>query len=244
MDYRSEFHSWRRGTGALALTILLAGAGLIAAVAIMAALGAMPAYAQSSTPCDSAGSPVTVHYEVAVGSYPGVTSGFAVSGVVLSDFPGSCDGVAVQLQMWGNSAGDPSVALSADTLLSTADSTLDPCTQDSLTAPLVVAANGSITLPLCATGGPAGYVSVHDLTQLSLFLSAPTGAVSGISTASPAPATTSPAAAGAVLGSSVVTPVTGSGSSLSSNLLGVGIGLLIIGAFAIAGAARRRHPTV
>ena len=237
MDYRSEFHSWRRGTGALALTILLAGAGLIAAVAIMAALGAMPAYAQSSTPCDSAGSPVTVHYEAAVGSYPGVTSPVAVSGVVLSDFPAACDGVAVKLEMLGNSAGDPSVAPNADTLLSTADSTLDPCTQDSLTAPLVVAANGSITLPLCATGGPAGYVSVHDLTQLSLFLSAPTGGVLGISTASPTPT-------GPVLGTSVVTPATGSGSSLSSNLLGVGIGLMIIGAFAIAGAARRRHPTV
>jgi hypothetical protein len=139
--------------------------------------------------------------------------------------------------MLGNNAGDPSVAPSANTLLSTADSTLDPCTQDSLTAPLVVAANGSITLPLCATGGPAGYVSMYDITQLSLFLSTPAGGVLGISTASPT-------ATGPALGTSVVTPATGSGSSLSSNLLGVGIGLIIIGAFAIASAARRRHPTV
>jgi hypothetical protein len=197
----------------------------------------MPAYAAPSPSCDSTGSPVTVHYEAAVGSHPQINSGGVVTGVVLSDFPTACDGFAVKLEMLGNSAGDPSVAPRADTLLSTADSTLDPCTQDSLTAPLVVAANGSITLQLCATGGPAGYVSMHDLTELSLFLSAPTGGVLGISTASPAPA-------GAVLGTSVVTPATGSGSSLSSNLLGVGIGLLIIGAFAIAGAARRRHPTV
>lgn len=236
MGNRSEFHPWRRGTGALGLTMLLAGAGLVAAVAIMSALGAMPVYADSSSTCDSSGSPVTVHYEVAVGSYPGVTSSFAVSSVVLSDFPTACDGVAVKLEMLGNSAGDPSVAPSANTLLSTADSTLDPCTQDALTAPLVVAANGSITLPLCATGGPAGYVSVHDITELGLFLSATTGGVLGISTASPAPA-------GGVLGTSVVTPVTGSGSSLSSNLIAVGIGLLIIGAFAIASAARRPHPT-
>ena len=237
MGNRSEFHPWRRGTGALGLTMLLAGAGLVAAVGIMSALGAMPVYADSSSSCDSAGSSVTVHYEAAVSSHPLIKSGGVVTGVVLSDFPSACDGAAVKLEMLGNNAGDPSVAPSANTLLSTADSTLDPCTQDSLTASLVVAANGSITLPLCATGGPAGYVSMYDITQLSLFLSTPAGGVLGISTASPT-------ATGPALGTSVVTPATGSGSSLSSNLLGVGIGLIIIGAFAIASAARRRHPTV
>jgi hypothetical protein len=208
--------------------VLVAGAGLIAGVGIMTALGAMPVYAQAASSCDAAGSPVTVHYLGALGSYAGVNSRWAVSGVVLSDFPPACDGVAVKLLMLGNSAGDPSLAYGADTLLSTADSTLDPCTQQALAAPLVVA-DGSISLSLCAAGGPGGYVSVHDITALSLFLSAPSGP--------PATATSSPTASGGAGGSTVV-PNTGSGSSLGSNLLGVGIGLLIIGAFAVAGAAR------
>jgi hypothetical protein len=132
--------------------------------------------------------------------------------------------------MWGNSAGDPSVAPSSDKLLSTADSTLDPCSQKSLSTPLVVT-NESITLSLCATGGLAGYASVHDLTLLTLFVPATSGGALGASTSN------SPA------GTVVPTPVTGTAPSLASDLLALGIALLLAGAVVYASGARRWHGT-
>lgn len=163
--------------------------------------------------CDS-GSPVSVHYEIAVGSYPGSNSGAAVSGVVLSGFPAACDGAAVTLEMRGNRAGDP--LLTPNILLSTADSKLDPCSQRVLSTPLVVT-NGSITLSLCERGGQAGYASVHDLTLLTLLMSAPIP--TSTSTPTPTPTSgvlgvhTSPSPSqrhhSSVLGATTLTPATG-----------------------------------
>jgi LPXTG-motif cell wall-anchored protein len=151
----------------------------------------------------------------------------------LSGFPAGCNGEAAKLEMRGNSAGDPSVAPSADTLLSTADSTLDPCSQATLAHPLVIS-GGSITLSLCATGGPAGYVVVHDLTLLSLFLSPSSSGVAGT--------TTTPSRSSGVAGIGTVVPSTGAASSLSAPLLGLGVALLLGGWIAIVGATRRRRP--
>lgn len=213
----------------LALAAMAVGFGLLASVALLAALGLIPASAQQD-PCDQI-PPVSVHYKTAVGRYPGVTSLVAVSGVVLSDFPSVCDGHTVTLQMWGNSAGDPSVALGSDRLLSTADSALAPCTQESLSSPLVVA-GGSITLSLCATGGPAGYVSAHDLTALSLLVSAGAsqGQVKAQSTTAPPPGPLSLLGRhGGTLGAS--TPSSGAQLPLplAQFLIALGLALVLVG---------------
>ncbi len=229
-----------RGPRRLALAAMAVGVGLLASVALLAALGVIPVSAQRA-PCDQI-PPVAVHYETAVGRYPGVTSLVAVSGVVLSDFPSACEGHTVTLQMWGNSAGDPSVALSSDRLLSTADSALAPCTQDSLSSPLVVA-GGSITLSLCATGGPAGYVSAHDLTALSLLVSAGAsqGQVKAQSTTAPPPSPLSPPGRhGGTLG--VSTPSSGAQLPLplAQFLIVLGLALILVGLWSWG---RRRDPS-
>jgi hypothetical protein len=203
---------------------LVAGSALVLTSALVAALGATPVSAQGS--CDSAGTPVTVSYQT-TGSDSAI-SGVAVSQVVLSGFPGACDGVTATLQIYGNQAGNPALPLSSDTLLSTATSTLDACTRKPLATPLEVSA-GLLTLPLCASGGAGGYVSVHDLTALALFLPASSGAVLGASTSG--------------TGTVVPTPVTGSAFSIPYGLLALGLALLLAGTLVLAGSSRRRpHP--
>jgi len=209
-----------RRLGLFALGALISGIGLIAAAVIISALGATAVSASSS--CDPTSSPVSVHYQTAVAT-SGSDSRVAVSGVVLSGFPTACDGSTVTLELLGNKAGDPTVAPSADTLLSTADSTLDPCSQKTLATPLVVA-GGSITLSLCASGGPAGYASVHDLTALALFLPAGSGGVLGASTST---------------GSVVPTPVTGSAFSVPYALFALGLALLVAGTITLARTSRQ-----
>lgn len=198
------------------------GALLIAGAGAASLLGATPAYATST--CDSSGSPVSVHYVVPA------ADPHHVSSLVLSDFPAACDGSAVKLDFYGNGAGDPSQPQSNDTLLSSADSTLDPCTQQTLAHPYVVSSE-SITLTLCATGGAAGVVDVHDLTLLQLFLAPASGGV--------AATTTSPPPTSGVSGLSTVTPTTGAGSSLLA-FAAAGAALIVLGLLAIAGAAPRR----
>ncbi len=213
-----------------ALAALLAGGGLLASVALLAALGVMPVAAEQ--PSCGLGPPVVVHYETAVGTHPAIDSRVAVSGVVLSGFPSACDGETVRLEMWGNTAGDPSVPLSGDRLLSTADSRLAPCLpRRALSTPVVVGTNGAITLSLCPGGGPAGYVSVHDLTRLSLSMSpAPrSGQVKGQSTTKPSGPPGSAGQHGGVLGAT--TPLTGAHLPLvlSWSLMLIGIALLFLG---------------
>ncbi len=235
MEHTAEPQQSRRRPGVLAWVALATGAALVAGMALTSILGATPGYAASS--CDSSGSPVTVHYEAAPGSYPGVTLGVAVSSVDLSNFPAACNGTAVKLEVRGNSAGDPSIAPAADRLLSTADSTVNPCTQKPLPAPGVVT-NASISLSLCASGGPAGYFSVHDITLLSLFLAQASGGVAVTTTPSPSP---SASPTGGVAGVSVVTPSTGGALPVTTDLLGVGVALMLVGGFAVAAAWYRRR---
>jgi hypothetical protein len=234
MAHGPESHRRTRRSGILALAALVAGAALIAGVAITSVVGATPGYAASS--CDSSGSPVRIKYEAAVGSYPGVTSAVAVSGIVMTDFPAACNGSAVKLEVRGNSAGDPSLAPAADRLLSTADSTVNPCTQKQLSHPGVVT-NAAISLVLCPAGGPAGYFSVHDVTLLSLFLAEASG---GVVTTNPTP-TPTPSPTGGVAGISVVTPSTGSASPVTFDLLGLGVALMLVGGFAVGAAWYRRR---
>ncbi len=240
MPNRSEPNSKRQQPVVWALAALVTGAGLLASVAVLAFLGVMPVSAQA-TSCESF-PPVTVHYETAVGSYRGISSGVAVSGVDLSGFPTGCDGHTVTLQMWGNSAGDPSEPFSADTLLSTANSALDPCTQAPLASPVVVA-NGSITLTLCPTHGVARYASVHDLTALNLLVSATTPAqvVKGQSTTAPtSTSSSSPGKHGGTL--AATTPSSGAHLpvSLAEFLLLLGFALVVIGLWAWR---RERYPS-
>jgi hypothetical protein len=230
MSERTDAHPRRRRPSASALASLVVGVGLIASGMITAALTALPVSAQAAS-CDSV-SPVTVRYETALGSFPGSPAAVAVSGVILSAFPAACNGAAVTLEMHGNSAGDPS--LPSTMLLSTANSNLQPCGQTVLSTPVVVT-NGSITLSLCPTGGPARYASVHDLTRLTLLTSAPnpTGQVKGASTTSSPSPSTSPGKHQGALGASTgtVTPTTGAQLPLPLSwiLIAVGMGLVLAG---------------
>ncbi|MGH9070433.1 MAG: hypothetical protein ACRDX8_04515 [Acidimicrobiales bacterium] len=186
---------------------LLCGAGLIVGAALTAILGAPLVDAQAG--CDASGTPVSVHYATVFRNGQG-----EVSAVTLTGFPAACDGQTVTLQMYGNSTGNPSLPLSSDKLLSTADSALDPCTQSKLTRPLAVS-SGAIALSLCGSGGPAGYAGVRELTDLSLYLPAVSGGVLG--------ASTDPGSTGTVV------PTTGAGFSLSDLMLLLGILLLLVG---------------
>jgi hypothetical protein len=153
----------------VSLTALLRGvlAGAVSLAAVVVITLTSPAVATAANSgCGSSSTPVAVHY-VAVAVAAGSDHQGHISAVDLSGFDAGCDGSSVVFKMWGNPAGDPSVPLSGDSLLATADSTLDPCTQQPLTAPLTVQ-GGTVDLSLCPTGGPAADVSIHDLTQVEL----------------------------------------------------------------------------
>jgi hypothetical protein len=92
-----------------------------------------------------------------------------LSAVDLSGFSAACEGASAVFQLWGNPAGDPSVPQSGDSLLAALDSTIDPCKQEALAVPLSVQ-HGDLGLTLCPRGGPAGEVSIHDLTFVALFV--------------------------------------------------------------------------
>lgn len=147
---------------------------------LLTTLSAPAASAQTS--CDSS-TPVVVHYQVS----PQPSGTPDVSSLQLTGFPTTCNGDLVVLQLWGNAAGDPTLPQSDDSLLSTSDSALDPCTQAPLASPLTVA-SGQIDLALCPTGGLTGDVSVHDLTLLVLDVNgAPvSAALGGATTLAPA----------------------------------------------------------
>jgi hypothetical protein len=189
--------------------VFVAGSVSVIASALMAVLGATPVSAQGS--CDASGTPVTVTY-LSTGSDSAI-SGVAISQVVLSGFPAACDGMTATLQLFGNPAGNAALPLSSDTLLSTANSALDACTGKQLATPLEVS-SGSLTLPLCASGGAGRYVSVHDLTALALYL--PAGPGGGVLAAS-------------TTGSGALVPVTGASLPWDSLVLLLGLLLLVAG---------------
>ncbi len=113
--------------------------------------------------------------------------------------------------MYGNLAGNPKTALTGDTLLTTADSALAPCTGDPLTDPRVIR-DGSIRFALCSKGGPSGDANLQEATLLSL-------AVDG----TPAPITLKAAGGGTTPGSSG-TPTGGGTPGSSSTPTGGGTG--------------------
>jgi hypothetical protein len=128
------------------------------------AIPALAATPMTDTPaCVATSQGVTTHFVLAYGHRPVP----GVAEVVLRGFDeGTCDGQPVIVTLSGNQAGDP--AADATDLLSTYDSTVDPCSGGALTDPVFIK-NDSITLRGCqTTNDPAlgAYADVHDLTLL------------------------------------------------------------------------------
>jgi hypothetical protein len=129
----------------------------------MPALAVAPT-ADAST-CLPATQGVTVHFLLSdpAHSLP------KVAGVTLHGFDeDTCDGQPVTVTLSGNPAGNP--AADATDLLSTFDSTLDPCTGAQVKDPVVVK-HGAISLHGCQSTSDASlgaYADVHDLTQLEV----------------------------------------------------------------------------
>lgn len=152
----------------MSLRSLLVGVltGVAVCATYAAASNARPAMAAPpEDSCGTSSAPVSAHYVAALGTNH---VGY-ISAVDLSGFDAGCNGDSAVLELWGNTAGDPTVPISGDSLLATSDSTLDTCTQLPLKTPMTVQ-DGNIDLTLCPTGGPAAYVSIHDLTLLSLVV--------------------------------------------------------------------------
>jgi hypothetical protein len=122
------------------------------------ALGASP----SACVSDSRG--VRVHFRTDFS-----TGDPAISGVELVGLdPSSCDGEPVTVTLSGNDEGDPSKPPTR--MLSSLDSSLDPCTGKP-THPPVVITGGRITLLGCPTlTAPSGaaYADLHDATRLTI----------------------------------------------------------------------------
>ena len=123
---------------------------------------------------------IEVHFVLgtpAAGSDPGI------AGLTLTGFdPPTCDGQPVVVTLSGNTAGDP--GRTADTLMSTYDSAIDPCTGERLDSPELVT-EGSIALRGCADSQDAtraAYADLHDLTLLTVRVAGeqvPTGSPPG-----------------------------------------------------------------
>jgi hypothetical protein len=161
------------------LTLGLLSCGLLAANAY--------AGVTSTSPTCFGGGDATVHFLI---SPPSGSIGPAISGLTVSGLSADCDRSPVTVTLLGNPAGDPYV--DPTETLSVFDSTLDPCSQVALANPPVVS-GGSITLTACASGGPAAYASIHDVTRLVVKVNGRVVDTSlGYSQApSPSPSTTS-----------------------------------------------------
>jgi hypothetical protein len=181
--------------------------------ALLPSLGSQ-AFASTRPATDAVASSASVHYQVTFVGPNAEISSVTVSGLNVGS------GSRVTVRFWGNPAGDPTVPATSDSLLSAADSSRNPCTQAPLAHPIKVS-NGTITLPLCPSGGPAGYVSVHDLVGLSLVVNGTTVPVqNGGSGANGNPA---PTGAGGLA-------FTGLNVALLAlcGLLAIGLGLLLL----------------
>jgi hypothetical protein len=154
---------WRSRFGKLRLACLvLAVPGVLLIGAAGPALGATPSLDASG--CASSSQGVSVHFDLArSGATPGI------SGVQLSGFDaGQCDGQPVEVTLFGNQAGNTPADPSE--LLSTLDSSLDPCSGKSAAAPVLIH-SGAVSLHGCAhvkSGSGAAFASVHDLTRLTV----------------------------------------------------------------------------
>lgn len=158
--FRRSARQWWRAVLAAALVSLLTAAGLVVVTSVVA-----PAPAGAVTSCGA--SPAYVHYKVAAAPTSSTFS-VVISAVTLSHLTTTCDGKAAKLTFFGNPAGDPSTP--ATTTLSTATSSVDSCTGSPVATGEI--RGGTITLHLCMTPNPpkktARYVSVLDLTRLTL----------------------------------------------------------------------------
>lgn len=181
-----------------------------------------------------------------------------ITGIHLSGLPASCSGQTIGLSLWGNHAGDPAAPPGYDTLLSTINSALGACDQRRSNPPQVVVAGG-IDLSLCASGGPASFVDLHDVTLLTYSSGGrevPVGASvlpsQGDSGGAhpPPPADTNAAGDRGASGSLAFTGASLEGDA-AVGLLVVALGLLVTAAgrwknrrhgVAAAGRPRRRRP--
>jgi hypothetical protein len=154
-DGRARSRATRRRATALVAGLVLAAPFV---VVVVGAPGALTVAGATSGSC--AAVPAHAHFRLARIK---AATPFVVAAITLTMAP-ACDGASVVLTLRGNPSGDPT---RPDHVLSTANSALAPCSQKTLGTPTEVT-RGTITLDLCAAGGPAGYVSVHDLTAMAL----------------------------------------------------------------------------
>ena len=146
--------------GRLATAVLVVAAGSGVGAPVVASLALVTPAGAAAPSCSA--SPAVAHYQV-VTSADGVAE---VSGVRLSGLSSACDGATAVLTIDGNAAGRPTAST---TVLSKADSALDPCTGQAAHAGAQVR-GGSIDLLLCPDGGPAGWVPGFEVTELSLMV--------------------------------------------------------------------------
>lgn len=184
-------------------------------------------------PCVGSGQIAALSYKVGVAGHTPAVAGWSITGLSRD----GCDGSSVVLITQGNSAGDP--AAPATETLATYDSKLDPCTHVPLAQPVVVE-GGHITVAGCATGGTAGFTSIHDVTQVSLNVRGDTittvlGETFSEPGSSPSSGTTGKGAS--VLATTEQLPFTGSYAALTF-WLGV---LTLLGGLIIFLIGRRRR---
>jgi hypothetical protein len=151
---------WRRSGGLVVWAITAITLGALAVLSSMTAAFGV-ASGTSFMPCLTGTHGATVRYAVDYGPRES-----AITRVMIGNLSAAgCDGSPATVILRGNQAGDPSSP--ADETLTTLNSRVDPCSQAPLTKALVIS-SGTITLDACRTGGPAGYASVHDVTQVIL----------------------------------------------------------------------------
>jgi hypothetical protein len=193
--------------------------GATLALLVTAMVARAPAAAAAGTSgaaCAAATSGAHVHY--VTGFVAGAADGPAIAGLTIDGFDAAaCDGLPVQVVISGNAAGsdvDP-----ADELLSTLDSTLDPCTGAKLGTSVTISA-GSITLNGCASvhdPNGAAYASIHDATQLVVKVADALipAVISGVTPTTPTATSTSPTSPRSSISNA------GSGASSSHGVGGV-----------------------
>jgi hypothetical protein len=154
--------------------------------------------------------------------------------VVVSSIELPCAEAPVVVVLKGNAAGDPAQPA---TVLSTVDSTRDPCTGEPVDLP---AGAGTLTLRLCPAGGTARIVPVHDLTRIEV-------SSGGDVVVSPGPSsgTPSPRVLGAVVTRSNPSPASTPGALPWTGFdvavtFVAGASALVVGAVLVAGSRRRR----
>jgi hypothetical protein len=149
-----------RGESSVARAMIAVGLGVVLVSASMTAAFGV-ASGTSYMPCLTGHTGAHVTYTL---GGPGITP--AISSVTVSHLSGAgCNDSPVVAVLRGNPAGSDGAPV--DETLTTLNSRLDPCTQSPLAKPLVVK-NATITLQACASGGPARFADLHDVTQIQL----------------------------------------------------------------------------